>query len=231
LAARLCAIPTLLVVLVFFWQMSQPEGGKGAVLSVTKILRSVILVSSGLGAIYLLRWFWWRLTAWGEVGAMITAPTAAYLCGRFETWAKADPEWAAWVAGGQTYALKVAAITALTIGVAALVSLLFPAKDRGHLEAFVARVQPTGWWGPFRRQGEGIGGWLALRFLAGNMILFGFTFALGGVLLSKGWAVVGGNLLLLALGLLLDRHARDGLPPADLGREPSELTASKGAGG
>ena len=202
-AARFCAVPTLLIVLLLFWVMAQPPGTEGESaglnpLSVTKVLRSVILVSSGLGAVYLLRWFWWRLTAWGEIAAMVAAPTAASLCTRFEL----------------GFAPKVLLITGCTLAAAAVISLAFPSADRSHLERFVERVQPAGFWGPLRSAGAqgGLGWLLFARFLGGNAILFGFTFALGGALLCRGWALVLGNVALIVAGLLLDRWARGRLP-------------------
>ncbi len=195
-AARLCAVPTLAVVLLFF--ALDPSGQQGAsskVLQATKYLRGVILVSSGLGAVYLLRWFWWRLTAWGEVAAMVAAPLAAWTCKRHEL----------------DFAPSTLFVTAAAVGAAVGVSLLLPhdGTAREHLAAFVERVRPAGLWGPLRRPGaRGSGALLLVRFVAGNLVLFGLTFAIGGLLLGKGPGVVLLNAGLLAAGVALDARAR-----------------------
>jgi len=198
MAARVYAAPCLLIVLLLFRTLSQPAADGGAsVLSVTKLLRSVIVVSSGLGAVYLLRWFWWRLTAWGEIAGMVAAPVAATFAARC----------------GLAFAPKTLLVTAATVAAALLVSLGLPPRDRAHLAAFVAKVQPAGWWGDLAMPGRsgtrgGSGRWLLLRFVAGNAILFGLTFCIGGLLLAKPWWVVVGNAAALLTGLVLDHWAR-----------------------
>ena len=48
----------------------------------------VVNIGAGTGAVYLLRWYWWRINAWSEISAMITAavtsvtpPLCKPLCG------------------------------------------------------------------------------------------------------------------------------------------------------
>ena len=69
-----------------------------------------------------------------------------------------------------------------------------------------------------------VGRILALRFLAGNAILYGVTFALGGALLCKGWLLVLGNLALVVCGVVVDRWARSRLATAEPLNECSKAT-------
>ena len=221
--ARLLALPTLLMATLFFLAMNPPPGwqapGAARGLQVTKALRAVVLVSSGLGAVYLLRWFWWRLTAWGEVGAMIAAPVGALLTKRLLAGRGVDP--------GEAFALSALGVSALTLGVAGLISVLGPKNDEARLRAFVARCRPAGRWGPFASaEGPPIGRWLLVRFAAGLAILFGATFALGGLVLAKGWGVVLGNLVACAAGLALDAWARARLAGTGAAGAPLEPAAS-----
>ncbi len=39
----------------------------------------LLLTGAGSGAIYLLRWFWWRINAWSEISAMIAATVNAFI--------------------------------------------------------------------------------------------------------------------------------------------------------
>jgi hypothetical protein len=45
----------------------------------TQAFDILLLSGAGSGAIYLLRWFWWRINAWTEIAAMIFATTTAVI--------------------------------------------------------------------------------------------------------------------------------------------------------
>src|SRR5277367_6716264 len=39
----------------------------------------VLQVGAGTGSVYMLRWYWWRINAWSEISAMITALLATII--------------------------------------------------------------------------------------------------------------------------------------------------------
>lgn len=45
----------------------------------TQAFDILLLSGAGSGAIYLLRWFWWRINAWTEIAAMISATVVAFI--------------------------------------------------------------------------------------------------------------------------------------------------------
>ncbi len=45
----------------------------------TQAFNILLLSGAGSGAIYILRWFWWRINAWTEIVAMIVAPVAGII--------------------------------------------------------------------------------------------------------------------------------------------------------
>lgn len=45
----------------------------------TQAFNILLLSGAGSGAIYLLRWFWWRINAWSEISAMIVATVLAII--------------------------------------------------------------------------------------------------------------------------------------------------------
>ena len=45
----------------------------------TQAFDILLLSGAGTGAIYLLRWFWWRINAWTEIVAMISATAVAFI--------------------------------------------------------------------------------------------------------------------------------------------------------
>ncbi len=98
-------------------------------------------IGAGTGLLYLLRWFWWRVTAWSEVAAMVTSFVVAI---------------AFFVAGkmGVTVASHVSLIigVAITSVVWIAVSYLGPQTDRSKLESFYRLVRPAGpGWADVRR--------------------------------------------------------------------------------
>jgi Na+/proline symporter len=90
-------------------------------------------IGAGTGLLYLLRWFWWRVTAWSEVAAMITSFVVAI---------------AFFVAGklGSPVPSHISLIigVALTSVVWIAVSFLGPQNDPATLESFYRLVRPAG---------------------------------------------------------------------------------------
>jgi Na+/proline symporter len=65
---RLCTV--LLMVLAGFFALTFLQ-------SANQAFEILLLSGAGTGAIYLLRWFWWRINAWTEIVAMVVATVAA----------------------------------------------------------------------------------------------------------------------------------------------------------
>jgi SSS family solute:Na+ symporter len=105
--------------------------------------RILLQIGAGTGLIFLLRWFWWRISAWSELAAMtISFVVAVY----FEFVHEAvglsalDPS------------LRLVLGVAVTTVVWLTVTLLTPATDRATLQAFYDRIRPfnRGWQGAVR---------------------------------------------------------------------------------
>jgi SSS family solute:Na+ symporter len=98
--------------------------------------RILLQIGAGTGLIFLLRWFWWRISAWSELAAMtISFVVAVY----FEFVHEAvglpvlDPS------------LRLVLGVAITTVVWLTVTLLTPATDRATLQAFYDRIRPFNW--------------------------------------------------------------------------------------
>jgi SSS family solute:Na+ symporter len=84
--------------------------------------------------VLVLRWLWWRMTAWGELGAIAASAIAIPL---------------SLVAIPDAQAPLRLLVVALVSTVAAIaVSLAFRPASPGTLLAFYRRVRPPGAWGP-----------------------------------------------------------------------------------
>jgi len=143
---------------------------------------------AGMGMPALLRWIWWRMTAWAELLGMLVGATAAVI-----TYTAAPDLIHAhrlWITAG-------ASVTA-----SALAVVLGPATDVEVLRSFVRRVRPPGYWGPATGPGDGglpilLGAWLA-----GVVAVFAALIGLGKLLLGP-WehGLVLGALALTAWGV------------------------------
>ena len=50
--------------------------------SIAGAWKLLIVTGAGTGGVLLLRWFWWRINAWSEVSAMISAFVVSVPCRR-----------------------------------------------------------------------------------------------------------------------------------------------------
>ncbi|HET9065348.1 MAG TPA: hypothetical protein VFN22_05985 [Gemmatimonadales bacterium] len=130
----------------------------------------VAALGAALGAPTLLRWFWWRMTAWAELlGAGVGLAVSMLIATRS---AMAYEAQLIWVATASLFT------TLVVIGVG-------PRADRNHARRFAERVGPPGWW-PGRPIGSamvglsrevlgviGVVGVVVGGLLLGHRLLFG----------------------------------------------------------
>lgn len=69
LVARICTVALMLIAAFFALTFLEAAGQAFSIL---------LLSGAGTGAIYILRWFWWRINAWTEIVAMIVATVVAF---------------------------------------------------------------------------------------------------------------------------------------------------------
>jgi len=100
----------------------------------------LLQVGAGTGLLYLLRWFWWRITAWCEIVAMVTSFGASLL---FLVLHKAGVH-----LGSHVELILTIAVTSVCWIVTAYVG---PKTDQAQLIEFYKRVRPVGpGWAPVR---------------------------------------------------------------------------------
>ena len=112
---------------------------------VTYLLESIagawqllLMVGAGTGAVYLLRWYWWRINAWSEISSMIAA---------FFT-SLALQQWQPFAGGEQmVFAKSMVTTTAVCTAVWLAVTLLTQPEPREKLLEFYRRTRPAslGW--------------------------------------------------------------------------------------
>ena len=166
----------------------------------TQAFNILLLSGAGSGAIYLLRWFWWRINAAAELAAML----GGFLVG-FST--SVVP-----LLRIDDYGLRLLVTTAITAVLWILVMLATPPESAAVLENFVQQVKPAGpGWAAWRRR-CGVEPQetlldLVLQLVCSCAVLFGGLLGLGGFLLKLplwGW---GGLVVAVLGGLMLRQRA------------------------
>ncbi|NQZ96377.1 MAG: Na+:solute symporter [Myxococcales bacterium] len=106
--------------------------------SIQAAWQASLLLGAGMGVLLVLRWFWWRINAWGELAAigasMLLAPILLVSV-------PSDLE---------ALRLLLMALGSTCAGVAA--SLLTAPEDDATLDAFYERAHPPGFWHPVARR-------------------------------------------------------------------------------
>jgi len=151
----------------------------------------VLGVGFGTGAVYILRWYWWRISAWSEISAMIAA--AAVTIGlRNVSFVGND---------ALVYAKKTLITGGLTTIAWLVVTFLTRAESNATLVAFYRRVHPTvyGWkriaqLAPELPEVKDVAG-NAFNWLMGVILVYGCLFGIGKLVFQQ-W---GQGILLLAL--------------------------------
>jgi len=183
----------------------------GCAAAVTMMLNSIVTawyiltaIYSGLGVIYILRWFWWRINAWSELAAMIGAMLGTYVF-RYLLGTKMYPGFTAhgipWF--GFPYVLLF--IVPLALLAALVATYATPPVSDEQLIKFYTRVRPGG------------AGWLRIRkmipgaendpspardipiYLAAVAAVYTALFGVGKIVLGK--PVCG--VILLAVSVIL----------------------------
>jgi hypothetical protein len=93
-------------------------------------------MGAGTGLIFLLRWFWWRISVWSELSAMIISFLVAVY---FELVHEALGF------GALDPSLKLVSGVAITTVVWLAVTMMTPPTDRATLQAFYDRIRPFEW--------------------------------------------------------------------------------------
>ena len=103
--------------------------------SIEAAWRIIIALGAGTGLVYILRWYWWRISAWSEISAMsaaLIAFTALTLTGAFD------------INDALESAYLMLVTTAITTIVWLGVTFATPPTDAAKLDAFYRRVRPGG---------------------------------------------------------------------------------------
>jgi solute:Na+ symporter, SSS family len=165
--------------------------------SVEKAWKFLLAMGGGTGLVMILRWYWWRISAWSEISAMTASFITSLLALAFvrPRFAAADPN------GDAVVMLITVAVTTV---VWVTVTFMTAPESPAVLDAFYRRVRPggAGWAAVSQRLGYGReqipGGAMAwTNWIAGVIAVYATLFGIGKVVFGE--LGLGAGLLALAV--------------------------------
>jgi len=155
--------------------------------SISSLFTLFISFLGGVGPVYILRWFWWRVTAWAEIAAMLASATTTLLV----TWLPIDWPPGPFVADGRLlHEGRLLLVVLMSLGAALVTLVATRAPDPRTLVGFYQRLRPAGAWGPVRALVEGPAvptgmGPALFGVVAGLALIHGLLFGLGHLFLGR----------------------------------------------
>ena len=92
----------------------------------------LLALGAGVGAVFILRWFWWRINAWSEITAMIGSIVFFAAVGLWEPTSTLPTEYRSLI------------VASATLGVWLVVTFVTRPEPMAHLVGFYRRIRPDG---------------------------------------------------------------------------------------
>jgi SSS family solute:Na+ symporter len=163
--------------------------------SIAGAWKLLIVTGAGTGLVLLLRWYWWRINAWSEVSAMISAfvvSIAMQTAGGLNSDAPRDFAW-----------IMIVTIS-ITTAVWLATTFLTRPEDKETLVAFYRRTRPSlAGWAPVAAMAPDVkpsrdGAKNFLDWICGAVLIYGWLFGIGKLLLGH----TGLGAALIAVGMV-----------------------------
>ncbi|OGS08226.1 MAG: hypothetical protein A2270_10365 [Elusimicrobia bacterium RIFOXYA12_FULL_51_18] len=100
--------------------------------SINQAWQASLLLGAGMGPMLIMRWLWWRVSAWAEIAAIVVSSAAALPL-------------LLWV---DNPALRLLIMAALSVAASLSAIVLFGPEDKEQLAVFYKKVRPKGFWKP-----------------------------------------------------------------------------------
>ncbi len=155
----------------------------------TQAFNILLLSGAGTGAIFLLRWFWWRINAWTEIVAMIVATINAFVL------VLAVPEGSLGNEVVDEFTTKLLLATLITSVAWITTALVSQPEDDEVLKSFVRKIQPSIGWQRFGNESSGKFTNNIISMFVGSIGVYAALFSIGNL--------VYGNYLLFATLLIV----------------------------
>ena len=169
------------------------------------ITKYLFAITAGVGPVFMLRWYWWRINAWSQLSAMVAALIyPPILDALFENNASVNHfiNTIEHTYNIEYYPIKIVILTIVVCFTWLLVTFLTAPTESKVLETFARTIKPGGFWKLYSNSGKTFS---KLRLLAwllqtGNGFLLYFIF---WNFLIANYALFIGLLLLFVLGFFV----------------------------
>jgi Na+/proline symporter len=163
--------------------------------SVLGAFRFKMELMAGLGLVFILRWFWWRVNATTEIVALGTSIIVALTLNALPL-----------TRGGGAEASAIRLLTVVVVSAVAAIVTMYatPHEPLDHLAKFYAKVKPPGAWGPvakhagLEKQDSGFGLVILGQILVAIVFVFSGMVGLGKIILGD----LGQGIALIALAVV-----------------------------
>ena len=183
--------------------------------SISKAWEFIFAMGAGIGLVLILRWFWWRVNAWSEITALATSIVITIsfeIIAYFQT-INNNLEYSLFGSAPSIFGMslqvhhKLMIIVPIAIIAWVTVTFFTEPEPMTKLETFYKRVQPGGWWTPvtssFDHTLQPVTKGIFILWLAGVMMIYGFTFGIGNLIFQNysasvilfGFAGIGSYLI------------------------------------
>jgi len=183
--------------------------------SVLDAFRFKMELMAGLGLVYVLRWFWWRINAITELVALGGTIACAFTLNGLSLTSGGGAN------GSAMRLLLVVIITGVLSMVAAFTTRPEPTE---HLVEFYRRVRPPGWWGPIARAAggklpSGFGLTTVGHLVSALLFVFGCMIGLGKLILGEPALGAGMFAVGVVFGVIAIRGVLRSKSEAELAKE------------
>ena len=165
--------------------------------SISKAWEFIFAMGAGIGLVLILRWFWWRVNAWSEITALATSIVITIsfeIIAYFQT-INNNLEYSLFGSAPSIFGMslqvhhKLMIIVPIAIIAWVTVTFFTEPEPMTKLESFYKRIQPGGWWGPvtssFDHTLQPVTKGIFILWLAGVMMIYGFTFGIGNLIFQN----------------------------------------------
>src|ERR1044072_5082694 len=169
----------------------------------------LLVTGAGTGTVLLLRWFWWRINAWSEVSAMITAAVVSVFLQTVLKWNNDLP---------RDFAYVMLVTVGITTVVWVAVTFITQPEPREKLVSFYRRVRPEGpgWTqvaaeaGLAESHAQGRLSLQCANWILGCALIYGSLFGIGKLIFKEWGAGLLYLLVAIVAGALISRHLSRG---------------------
>ncbi len=125
--------------------------------SLVGITKYLFAITAGVGPVFMLRWYWWRINAWSQLSAMLAALVYPPVLDWFYDHNKVIHELVIGLEYNfniDYYPIKIIVLTIAVCFTWIMVTFLTAPTATKTLKTFAATIKPGGFWKPFNNSGK-----------------------------------------------------------------------------